>query len=168
MDKSSSKTVDVTVISAENLLVNKKRPVKKTVSVTVKTDPYNSGSTGLDREGGSFPKWNEKLVMELPANARFVAVEVHSGSRVVAMASVPVSDFTGGNLPENYLSLLSYRLRDGRGGKNGIINLSVKVRGTGGNSGCAASISRPWMGVPAANNKVSDAIVMGIPVSYRY
>ncbi|KAL8495333.1 hypothetical protein ACS0TY_019478 [Phlomoides rotata] len=162
----SSKAIEITVISAENLLVNKKQPVMKPVSVRVKIDPYCSKSTGLDREGGSFPAWNEKLVMDLPVNARFVAVEVHSGSRVVATASVPVSDFAGGNLPENYLSLLSYRLRDGRGGKNGIINLSVKVRGTG-NSGCAASFARPWMGVPTANN-VSDAIVTGTPVSYGY
>ncbi|KAK4418682.1 BON1-associated protein 2 [Sesamum alatum] len=165
--KPSSKEIEITVISAEGLLLNRRRPVKKNVSVTVKTDPFNSRSTGVDPEGGSYPAWNEKLVMELPLHARFITVETHAGSRVIGAANIPVSDFSGGYLPENYLSFLSYRLRDSNGEKNGIINLSVKVKGSG-NTGCAASCSPPWMGVPAAETKVSGGIVTGIPVSYRY
>ncbi|KAK6162377.1 hypothetical protein DH2020_002218 [Rehmannia glutinosa] len=168
MEKPSSKVIEITVISAEGLFVNKRQPVKKNLSITVKTDPINSRSTGqVDPEGGSCPAWNEKMVMELPVHARFISVEAHSGSRIIGTANIPVSDFAGGHLPENYLSFLSYRLRDSNGEKNGIVNLSVTVKGSG-NTGCAASCSRPWMGVPAADNKMSGGLVMGIPVSYRY
>ncbi|KAL0425957.1 UNVERIFIED_CONTAM: hypothetical protein Sradi_1130500 [Sesamum radiatum] len=169
MEKPSSKEIEVTVISGEGLLLSRRRPVKKNVFVTVRTDPFNSRSTGVDPEGGSYPAWNEKLVMELPLHARFITVEAHSGTRVIGVANIPVSDFSGGYLPDNYLSFLSYRLRDSNGEKNGIINLSVKVKVKGsGNTGCAASCSRPWIGVPAADAKVSDGIVTGFPVSYRY
>ncbi|GFP93036.1 bon1-associated protein 2 [Phtheirospermum japonicum] len=178
MEKPSSRSIEVTVISAEGLLVSRKQPVKKNAFVVVRSDPFNSGSTGMDREGGSYPVWNQKLVMELPVNARFLTVEAHSGSRligaanipVIGAANIPVTDFGGGRLPENYLSFLSYRLRDGNGGKNGIINLSVKVikGSSGGDRSCAASCARPWMGVPAADNKVSGGAVTGIPVPYRY
>ncbi|KAI3444596.1 hypothetical protein Pfo_001261 [Paulownia fortunei] len=167
MEKPSSKVIEITVVSAEGLLVNRRQPVKKNVSITVKTDPFNSRSTGVDSEGGSYPAWNEKLVMDLPVHARFITVEANSGSRIIGTANIPVSDFAGGHLPENYLSFLSYRLRGANGEKNGIINLSVKVKGTG-NTGCASSCSRPWMGVPAVDNKVSGGIVTGIPVPYRY
>ncbi|PIN21996.1 hypothetical protein CDL12_05296 [Handroanthus impetiginosus] len=168
MEKPSSKTIEITIISAEGLLINKKQPAKKTnLFITVKTDPFNSRSTGLGHEGGSSPAWNEKLVMELPVHARFITVEARSASRIIATANIPVSDFAGGHLPENYLSFLSYRLRDASGEKNGIINLSVKVNGTG-NGRCAASCSRQWMGVQAVGNKVSGGIVTGIPAAYRY
>ncbi|XP_057780643.1 BON1-associated protein 2-like [Salvia miltiorrhiza] len=159
-----SRTIEVTVISAEGLLVNRKRPVKNTVSVTVRTSPFHSGSTGVDPEGRSCPSWNERLVMELPAHTPFLTVEARAGSRVVGAASIPVTDFAGVHLPDGYLSFVSYRLRDASGEKNGIVNLSVRVRG-GGSSSCAASCSRPWMGVAAAEG---GAVVMGVPVSYTY
>ncbi|PIN21994.1 hypothetical protein CDL12_05294 [Handroanthus impetiginosus] len=156
------------------LLLNRKKPVKKNAFVVVRCDPFNSRSTGMDREGGSYPAWNEKLVMELPVHSRFITVEAHSGSKLIGTANIPVSDFAGGYLPENYLSFLSYRLRNANGEKNGIINLSVKVKGEGakgGGGGCAASCSGwQWQGVPAVDGgKVSDlGIVTGIPVPYRY
>ncbi|PIN21995.1 hypothetical protein CDL12_05295 [Handroanthus impetiginosus] len=173
----SSKVIEVTVISAEGLLLNRKKPVKKNACVVVRSDPFNSRSTGMDREGGSYPSWNEKLVMELPVRARFITVEAHSGSKLIGTANIPVSDFAGGYLPENYLSFLSYRLRNANGEKNGIINLSVKVKGEGAKSGCggggsctASCSGRPWTGVPPVDgSKVSDlGIVTGIPVRYRY
>ncbi|KAL7158649.1 hypothetical protein ABFS83_02G158400 [Erythranthe nasuta] len=172
MEKAAaSKAMEITVISAEGLLVNRKQTVTKNVSVTVKTDPLNSRSTGrVDPEGGSSPSWKEKLLMDLPVHARFITVEVHSGSRIVGAANIPVTDFSGGFLPENHLSFLSYRLRDGNGERNGIVNLSVKVRGAG-NTGCAASCSRPWIGVPglpAVGEKAPAGMVTGIPVPYKY
>ncbi|KAL3814864.1 hypothetical protein ACJIZ3_016132 [Penstemon smallii] len=178
MEKSSSsKSIEVNVISAEGLSINRKQP--KNVFVILRSDPFNSRSTVTDIEGGSYPKWNEKLVMELPSHARFITVEAHSGRKLIGSASIPVSDFCGGYLPDNYLSFLSYRLRDANGEKNGIINLSVMVKGKGtsrGNTGgCAASCSRPWMGVPVDNNnynkynnKVSGGMVTGIPVPYKF
>lgn len=105
--------------------------------------------------------------MELPVHARFLTVEARSGSRVIGAANIPVTDFAGGHLPEGYLSFLSYRLKDGSGQKNGIVNISVRVKG-GASSGCAASCSRPWMGAAVAEGKVYGGAVMGIPVSYTY
>lgn len=158
--------IEVTVISAEGLLMNRRQPVKKNAFVVVRSDPFNSRSTGVDPQGGSCPSWNEKLVMELPVNVRFITVEAHSGNKAIGSANIPVSDFSGGIMPENYLSFLSYRLRDANGEKNGIVNLSVKVRGGTRKSYCSASCARPWIGFPV-ENKVSSGIVTGIPVSYR-
>ncbi|KAL3618665.1 hypothetical protein CASFOL_037484 [Castilleja foliolosa] len=179
MEKPSSRSIEVNVISAEGLLMSKNKPVKKNAFVVVRSDPFNSGSTGMDKEGGCYPVWNEKLVMELPSNARFITVEAHSGNRLIGTANIPVTDFAGGNLPENYLSLLSYRLRDGNGEKNGIVNISVKVRGravAAGSGGCAAGVSfsgwRPCGGAPVVDGKFSDqfhrGVVTGIPVSYSH
>ncbi|XP_073147210.1 BON1-associated protein 2-like [Henckelia pumila] len=166
MDKAPSMVIEVTVISAEGLLMNRRQPVKKNAFVVVRSDPFNSRSTGMDPQGGSCPSWNQKLVMELPVHARFITVEAHSGNKAIGSANIPVTDFCGGFLPENSLSFLSYRLRDGGGEKNGIVNLSVKVRGGSGKAQCSASCARPWMGFPA-ENKVSNGIVTGIPVLYR-
>ncbi|KAL1549895.1 BON1-associated protein 2-like [Salvia divinorum] len=169
--KGSPYVIEITVISAEGLRLSRNQPVKKNSCVVLRSDPFNSRTTGMDSEGGSYPAWNEKLLMELPANARFLTVEAHSGSRLVGAASIPVSDFAASFLPVNYLSFLSYRLRDAHGAKNGILNLSVKVIGRPSPTiGCAASCSGgPWPGVPLADGKVAGhGIVTGIPVSYRW
>ncbi|KAL3829632.1 hypothetical protein ACJIZ3_018434 [Penstemon smallii] len=166
----TSKVIEVTVISAEGLLITRREPVKKNAFVVVRSDPFNSKSTGMDTVGGNYPAWKEKLVLELPAHARFISVETHSGSKFIGSANIPVSDFSGGYLPDNYLSFLSYRLKDANGEKNGIINLSVMVKGTRGTMGGTASCSRPWKGVPVGG-KVSDVdegIVTGIPVYYQH
>ncbi|KAL2460724.1 BON1-associated protein 2 [Abeliophyllum distichum] len=169
MEKASSRVIEVTVISGEDLRVNRRTPLKKNAFVIVRSDPLNPRSTGMNTEGGCNPIWNEKLVMDLPLHASFITVEVHckvrSGSKIIGTSRIPLSDFTGGYLPVNYLSFLSYRLRDANGEKNGIINLSVKVNGPT-NMSCATSRSRLWFGGPM-NNKFSNGIVTGIPVSYR-
>lgn len=153
----ASQTIEVTVISAEELRVNGK------VSVTVRTGPCSSLSTAADPAAA----WNEKLVMELPATAPFLTVQVISGSRVIGAARIPVTDFKGGYLPENYLNILSYRLTTASGKKEGIVNLSVKVKGAA-NTGCAAACSRPSMGLPAADLMFSGGVAAGIPVPYTY
>ncbi|KAL2511393.1 BON1-associated protein 2 [Abeliophyllum distichum] len=169
METTSSRTLEITVISGEDLRVNRRKLGKKNAFVTVQTG--SSRTTKIDTDGGSYPVWNEKLVMELPMHARFITVDVQckaysGGNKLIGTARIPVSDFSGGYLPDNYLSILSYRLRDVNGEKNGIINLSVKVKGPE-NTSCAASCSRPWMEVPV-ENRVSGGIVTGIPVPYRY
>ncbi|XP_075478737.1 BON1-associated protein 2-like [Primulina tabacum] len=165
MEPRTSKAIEVTVISAEGLLENRRKPLKKNAFVVVKSDPLEPVSTGVDSEGESYPSWNQKLEMELPAHVRFITVEAHSGSKVIGSADIPVTDFDGGYLPENYLSFLSYRLRDTNGEKNGIINLWVKVKAGGENSGCTASCSRLWIRAPT-DDEVANGIVTGIPVPY--
>ncbi|KAA8520594.1 hypothetical protein F0562_014850 [Nyssa sinensis] len=125
--------------------------------------------TKVDTEGGSHPEWNEKLVVDMPVHAHSVTVEVqcktNSGNKVIGAARIPVSDFVGGYTPENYLHFLSYRLRDDRGERNGIINLSVRVK-MPEHATCAASYagsySQPWSMVPG--HQVSGAVVTGVPV----
>ncbi|CAI9770234.1 unnamed protein product [Fraxinus pennsylvanica] len=112
MEKASSRVIEVTVISGEDLRVNRKTPVEKNASVIVRSDPLNERSTGMNTEGGCNPMWNEKLVMDLPMHATHITVEVHSRNKIIGTARIPLSDFTGGYLPANYLSFLSYRLRD--------------------------------------------------------
>ncbi|KAL8062629.1 hypothetical protein ABFX02_02G160000 [Erythranthe guttata] len=153
--------IEVTVISGEGLLVRKKQPVKRNAFVVVRSDPFNHQSTGTDPYGGSYPAWNEKLVLDLPARARYITVEAHSGSRLIGISNIPVSDFAGGFLPENYLSFLSYRLRDANGEKNGIINISVKVKG-------AAGKVQPAGERVAGGRVFEHGIVTGVPVSYRH
>ncbi|CAI0386922.1 unnamed protein product [Linum tenue] len=106
-----------------------------------------------------------------------VQCRVGSGNRVVGAVAVPVSDFLGDLTPEDYLHFLSYRLRDPRGVKNGIVNFSVRVIG-GGGRGCSCSAaarkgappSSSWrmqVGVPVVGgrrNYGGGGVVTGIPV----
>ncbi|MQM17594.1 hypothetical protein Taro_050568 [Colocasia esculenta] len=124
-------TLEVTVISAEGLTVSR-RPVEKNAFVRLSTDLPHQACTRPDADGGSYPRWDEKLRLPLPPVARSILVEVlckarGSNERKVGAASVPISDFYGGVLPAGYLHCLSYRLRDSQGERNGIINLSIRV-----------------------------------------
>ncbi|CAN1157486.1 BON1-associated protein 2 [Linum perenne] len=169
---SKSRILEFTILSAEDLRLDGKS-IKRNAFALVRTDQSNSKSTSADSDGGSYPRWNDKLSVELPARAQSVTVEVQckvgSGNRVIGTAIVPVSDFLGGlTTPENYIHFLSYRLRDPRGVKNGIVNISVvassggggggvgdygcsvaarkkEARGFGGNYGSGYSASPSWM-----------------------
>ncbi|KAF7138590.1 hypothetical protein RHSIM_Rhsim07G0019500 [Rhododendron simsii] len=170
----TSRALEVTVISGEGLRLDRRRPVKKNAFVIVRTNSQNSRSTAAsDDTGGSSPAWNEKLVVEMPPHAWFLTVEVrcraNSGDKVVGTARIPASDFVGCNVPANYLHFLSYRMRDGRGEPNGIINLSVRVKGAENGAGAAAtcaaaaSVSRPWVGGAVVVGKVAGGVVTGVP-----
>ncbi|XP_050238676.1 BON1-associated protein 2-like [Mercurialis annua] len=128
--QNTSRTLEITIFSCEDLR-NDRKSVKKNSYVVVRTDHLNSRATKIDTEGGSYPSWNEKLMIDMPLHERFIILEAHcktsSCDRIIAAARMPVTDFTGGYLPDNYLNILSYRLTDARGERNGIINLSVKV-----------------------------------------
>ncbi|CAK9319041.1 unnamed protein product [Citrullus colocynthis] len=124
------RTLEITVISAEELHRHGK-PIKKNSFASVKIDSQNLGSTQIDDRGGSYPLWNDKMALKLPSNVSFVTVDVHSGNfsrnKIVGTVNIPVSDFLSGFVPESYLHFLSYRLRDNRGERNGIVNISVRV-----------------------------------------
>ncbi|KAF3441288.1 hypothetical protein FNV43_RR15201 [Rhamnella rubrinervis] len=168
-----SRAIEVTVLSGENLRMDRK-PIKKNAYVIVRTDAENFRSTEMDTEGGSYPAWKEKLVLDLPGHARAMTVEVHCktslGDRVLGTAIVPVSDFMGGFVPESYLHFLSYRLRDKRGERNGIINISVRMKMSGGGYGCSSSCSpasEMKIGVPVGDSSFGGAVT-GIPVWCAY
>lgn len=108
-----------------------RRPVKNNTFVTVKTGSFNDSMTKMSTEGGSYPSWNQKLVIDLPMHERFITVQVQcktsSGNKCIGFTKIPVSDFMGGYVPWNYMHFLSYRLRDAQWEKKGIINVSVRV-----------------------------------------
>jgi hypothetical protein len=189
--KTSTTTLEVTVLSGEDLRLER-RPVKKNTYAIVKAEPFNQIATKLDQDGGSYPSWNQKLVIDLPLHAQFLTIEVHckpssSSEKLIGTANIPVSDFIGGYVPENYLHCLSYRLRDSRGDKNGIINILVTIKGSvppvncnySGKIGYAtcSSISTAQstiLGIPAAaggggrNYGGGDYVVTGVPVWRGY
>ncbi|KAJ8747197.1 hypothetical protein K2173_014424 [Erythroxylum novogranatense] len=161
--------LEITVISCEDLRINR-RPVKNETYVIVRTGPLNSLTTKIDTEGGSYPFWNEKLL--------FVTFEVHrkgsSGNRFVGLARMPVTDFMGRCLPEGYLSFLSYRLRDAKDGRNGIINVSVRMEPTRSwstqwkkkmheTSSSSSSCSSKTLAMPSGENEHGE-VVTGVPV----
>lgn len=160
--ESTSRTLEVTVISGENLRTNR-RPVKKNTFVVIRTDSNNVCTTKMDADGGSYPSWNEKLVVDVPLHVRFITVEVQCktsvGNKIVGVARIPVSDFVGGYVPQSYLHFLSYRLRDYKGERNGIINISVRAKVPE----LYASCSGTGMGVPLGESNFGG-VVTGIPI----
>ncbi|OIT31064.1 PREDICTED: BON1-associated protein 2 [Nicotiana attenuata] len=170
----ASRVLEITVISGENLRESRKQWVKKNAFVNIRTTDSCNKTTKMDKEGGSYPVWNEKLIVDLPTHAVNLTVEVQCktsyGIKTIGIARVPTSDFIGGFLPEDYLHFLSYRLRDEKGEKNGIINFSVKVKNAPPHTtGCASAYSQQWTAAPVAvGSKDSCEVVTGIPVYPSY
>lgn len=131
MSNSRSRTLEIRVLSAEDLRIGG-RFVKKNAFAVVKVDSYNYQGTKADPVGGSYPTWDEILEINFPVAATSLTLEVQcktsSGDRLIGTANLPVSDVIGGYTPENYLRFLSYILKDTRGKRNGIINVSVRVK----------------------------------------
>ncbi|KAJ6400522.1 hypothetical protein OIU84_016048 [Salix udensis] len=125
---SSFQTLEITVLSCEDLRING-RSVKKNTCVVVRTDPLNFRETTTDTEGGSYPSWDQKLALDMSIRETCITLEVHcrtlSVDRIIGSARMPVNDFMGGYFPQGYLSFLSYRLKDPKGLDNGIINVSA-------------------------------------------
>ncbi|KAL5565509.1 hypothetical protein UlMin_028673 [Ulmus minor] len=169
----NSRTIEVTVLSAENLRIDRKS-IKKNAFVIIRTDGNNYRATEIDAAGGSFPRWNEKFILDLAVQAGNLTVEVHCktafGYRAIGTAMVPVSDFIGGYVPEGFLHFLSYRLRDHKGERNGIVNISVrtKVLSPVVHSGlvygsCSATTSSS-SAVGMAVGESGNGVVVGVPV----
>ncbi|KAI4354992.1 hypothetical protein L6164_003811 [Bauhinia variegata] len=128
----SSKTLEITVISGENLCVDQK-PVTENAYVIVRTESINCCKTSMAREDGGHPSWNEKFLLDMPMHARSITFEVQckisSGAvRSVGVARIALSDFLGGSVPESSLQFLSYRLRNWDGRRSGVINFSARVK----------------------------------------
>ncbi|GKU88225.1 hypothetical protein SLEP1_g2515 [Rubroshorea leprosula] len=58
--ETKSRTLELTVLSAEDLRVNNKH-LKKNAFVVVSIDPFNYRMTKTDAQGGGYPTWNEKV-----------------------------------------------------------------------------------------------------------
>ncbi|XP_043705273.1 BON1-associated protein 1-like [Telopea speciosissima] len=181
----AKRCLEITIISAEGLRLNG-RSVKKNTFVIVRIDSDNQRLTRMDKEGGSYPSWNEKLELPLPLpplsnSVQLITVEVQCktslGVRSVGTSKIPTSDFMGDYTPPQYLHFLSYRLRDRNGERNGIINFSVRTIGS-------QSIAAAWpvlpptpLIFPATGNQKINAVggsgsgsgsALGVPVSVPY
>ncbi|XP_030533726.2 BON1-associated protein 2-like [Rhodamnia argentea] len=163
---------EITLISAENIRLNKK-PVKNAV-VAVRVEPGHECSTKPAPDKGTNPRWNENLIVDLPLHAGFITVEVKckssSGSyKLVGGATVPVSDFAGDpGAPKGHVHFLSYRLRDPHGVRtDGIINISAKMAAPAPSHKC--EVPRPEIGVPVGDQRkmmAAGGLVTGVPVWY--
>ncbi|CAL0318340.1 unnamed protein product [Lupinus luteus] len=164
-----SRTIEITILSCENLRLNK-RSIKKNIFVTVQSDDSSEVNiTGVDSDGGSYPSWNENFVIDMPLHARFITAEVKcktiTGVKNVGFSRIPVSDFIGGYVPENQVHFLSYRLWDSKVNRNGVINVSVRVKVSQqicSNSKNSISLPVAVKGVPVTRNG-SSGVVTGIP-----
>ncbi|XWS35757.1 hypothetical protein CRYUN_Cryun20dG0023300 [Craigia yunnanensis] len=162
--ETKSRTLEITILSGEDLRIDNKS-VKKNAFVVVWIDPFNFKTTKMDVEGGSCPSWNDKIVMDMAMQTRFVSLEVKckasGGDKTVGFARIPVTDFIGGYSPETCLHFLSYRLRDPKGMKNGIINVSVRVKEP--LYACSSQAAAAGMGIPIDGRK-DFGVVTGIPI----
>ncbi|KAL3737727.1 hypothetical protein ACJRO7_019284 [Eucalyptus globulus] len=166
------RALEITLISGENLRLNKK-PVKNAV-VAVRVEAGHECSTKPAPDKGTNPQWNEKLAFDLPLHAGFITLEVKcrssSGSyKLVGGATVPVSDLAGEpGTPEGHVHFLSYRLRDSNGVQtDGIINISAKMSGPA--PAHKYEVPRPPIGVPVGHQRkmmVAGGLVIGVPVRY--
>ncbi|GMI69647.1 hypothetical protein HRI_000634000 [Hibiscus trionum] len=167
--ETKSSTLEITILSAEDLRIDNK-PVKKNAFVVVSVDAFNGKATRIDGEGGSYPTWNDKLVMDMPMQTRFITLQVKyrkgssGGERTVGVARIPVTDFVGGYSPETCLQYLSYRLRDPKGLKNGIINVCLRLKEPLHN--CSSQAAAAGGGVGAGRRDFG--VVTGIPIWSGY
>ncbi|WRX09914.1 C2 domain - like 7 [Theobroma cacao] len=165
--ESKSRTLEITILSGEDLRIDNKS-VKKNAFVDVSIDPFNCKTTKMDGEGGSNPSWNDKLVMDMPMQTHFITLAVKckasSGEKTVGLARIPVTDFIGGYSPETCLQFLSYRLRDPKGLKNGIINVSVRVKEP---LHACSSQAAAGLGIPI-DGRNDFGVVTGIPIWSGY
>ncbi|XVE73910.1 hypothetical protein DITRI_Ditri11bG0156500 [Diplodiscus trichospermus] len=168
--ETKSRTLEITLLSGEDLRIDNKS-VKKNVFVIVSIDHFNFKTTKIDAEGGSYPSWNDKLELDMPMQTRFINLEVKrkasGGDKTVGFARIPVTDFIGGYSPETCLQFLSYRLRDPKGLKNGIINVSVRVKEPFHACSSQAASAAVRLGIPIDGRK-DYGVVTGIPIWSGY
>ncbi|GAU27890.1 hypothetical protein TSUD_159840 [Trifolium subterraneum] len=156
-----SRNVEITILNAENICANK-NSIKQNAFVSLQCDSsneicYSTKENSEECGGRSFLSWNENLIMEVPFNARFIIADVKCKTswgniKSVGMARIPVSDLY---VQDNQVQFLSYRLWDSKVRRNGVINISVKVKNL--------EYSFPVTGIPVTEIGLNE-IVTGIPI----
>ncbi|MED6158997.1 hypothetical protein PIB30_038233 [Stylosanthes scabra] len=177
----SSQNLEITVISGENI------HVKEEAYVVVRAESLKSCTTKAAKNTNivtnnnicsSLISWNEKLLLEIPMHARSITFEVQSKSsgassaRSVGVARIAVSDiFLGGSGcgDGHGGNVLSYRLRDWDGRRNGVIHFSVR---TAKSAAAEEAVKPPVKGLVEGhmkkNNKNSNEVVLGVPLWWNY
>ncbi|KAJ0259155.1 BON1-associated protein 2 [Hirschfeldia incana] len=164
----SNRSLEIELISAEGLKVNRKPMKRKTFGV-IRID-QEIHKCKVDEQGGSYPIWKERIKTEMAVDrsVRFISVEVcyiTSGGAVknVGVAKIPLTDFLGGFAPQGHLNFLSYRLRDEYGDKSGIVNVSILVKPDVNDVKYASPspLTVPSMGYTACSSQAAAAAVNG-------
>ena len=180
--------LEIMVISGENLCIDR-NPVKENAYVVVRAESLKWCTTKMAKQLGesssSLLSWNEKLLLDIPLHARSVTFEVHCKTskgavRNIGVARIAISDFLGGKVSESSIQMLSYRLRDWDGRRNGVIHFSVKAKLPEEDPSCEAKMV-PAKGMPVTcggfEGKImgfqvdetnSNGVVVGIPVWWSY
>nr|KYP64409.1 (+)-neomenthol dehydrogenase [Cajanus cajan] len=93
------RTLELTISSLDELREDWK-PALKNLYVAVRADSITSYATGTAEDCGGNSSWNETLVVEVPAHARSVTLEVKCrnspGVKDVGVARIAVTDFLSG------------------------------------------------------------------------
>ncbi|XP_061340124.1 BON1-associated protein 2-like [Gastrolobium bilobum] len=182
--KTHARTLEITVISGENICVDDQSPMGENVYVVVRAESLNSCTTKMVKEDKGLLAWNEKFLLDIPMHARSVTFEVqckkYKGSRPIGVARIALSDFLGGSVSENCLQMLSYNLRNWDGKRNGVIHFSVRVI-TPEDRSCSETKSVLGITTVSSNgfephevmgfqvdHKNSSHVVIGIPVWWSY
>ncbi|GLJ55935.1 hypothetical protein SUGI_1200770 [Cryptomeria japonica] len=127
--------LEVTIICADGLKnVRKLWGRMRTYAVVWINDDVNSGaSTRIDKDGGCYPVWNEKLQLRISSGLHACSLNIQIycntsfGKKLVGWSKVPLSDITLGYGAPNGLHYLSYRLRTKNGKRSGTIDFSLQI-----------------------------------------
>ncbi|GLJ55924.1 hypothetical protein SUGI_1200660 [Cryptomeria japonica] len=126
---------EIEIISAQDLkcVTSFGRPMR-TYSV-VWSDSTAQKCTRIDREGGSYPTWNDKFQMTvtkgfLKQKGSAALVQIYcktmTGNKRVGSARMPYSDILEGFTKPESIHFLSYRIRTPNGRPRGYLDLSVR------------------------------------------
>ncbi|KAG5009246.1 hypothetical protein AAZX31_07G073400 [Glycine max] len=182
--KSHSQTLEITVMSGENISVDQSS-VAANVYVVVGAESLNSCTTKMVNEDGGVHAWNETFLLDVPSYARSVTFEVqckkYKGVRPIGVARIALSDFLGGNnvVSESVPQMYCYGLRNWEGRRNGVIHFSVRVVTLGDNLCSETKEEKETKMVNSketehevmgfqVNSKNSNDVVIGIPVRWSY
>ncbi|GLJ55921.1 hypothetical protein SUGI_1200630 [Cryptomeria japonica] len=126
---------EIEIISAQDLecVTSFGRPMR--TYALVWTDSTAQKCTRIDREGGSYPTWNDKFQMTvnkelLKQKGSAVLVQIYcktmTGKKRVGSARMPFSDILEGFTKPDSIHFLSYRIRTPNGRLRGYLDLSVR------------------------------------------
>eukprot|EP01018_Ginkgo_biloba_P012562 Gb_28884 [translate_table: standard] len=128
-------TLEITVTSAENLKNARRFGRLMRTYASVWTDPNTQNCTRVDREGGRYPTWNEKL--QMPVSQKYIQqkgsaliIQIYCktvlGKKQVGWTKMPYSDVLEGYGKLDSVRFLSYRLRRPNGKPRGTVNFSLR------------------------------------------